>query len=171
MSDGRPAPTRVAEQRTSGADTTTVVSAQDVAWLLTRLQAAVAASPVAWAGRGMTLGQLIALHFIGAQAPMALTDLSQVLGTAAPATSAMVNRLTRIGLVSSTPDPQNRRRIRLTLTARAKPIVGDIDLDTAQRLQTVLNGMSPQAHRHLIDVLRDTVRRAAGQPRKRRSHP
>ena len=67
-------------------------------------------------------------------------------------------------LVSSARDPQDRP-VQLTITARAEAIVGGIDLDTARRLQTVFNGMSPQARRYLIDVLRDAVRRSAGAKR------
>jgi DNA-binding MarR family transcriptional regulator len=73
----------------------------------------------------------------------------------------MIDRLTHAGLVCRTPDPQNRRRVQLTLTVDAEPIVGDTDLDTARRLQAVLNSMSPQTRRHLIDILIDTIRRSA----------
>jgi DNA-binding MarR family transcriptional regulator len=145
---------------------TTAVSTEEVTWLVSHLRAVVAASPAAWAGRGMTLWQLTALHLISAQAPVTLTDLAQALGTGLPATSAMVDRLISIGLVCSAPDPQNRRRVQLTITARAKPMVGDVALCTAKRLQAVLNGMRPQVRRHLIDVLRDTVRRSADYPKK-----
>lgn len=95
------------------------VSTDEVTWLVSHLQAVVAASPAAWAGKGMTLLQLTALHLISAQEPVTLTDLAQDLGTGLPATSAMVKRLTCIGLVCSAPDPQNRRCIQLTITARA----------------------------------------------------
>jgi DNA-binding MarR family transcriptional regulator len=91
-----------------------------------------------------------------------LTDLAQVLGTRPPATSAMVDRLTHAGLVCSTPDRQDRRRVQLTVTADAQRIIGDTDPATARRLLVVLTGMSPQARRRLIDVLIDTVRRSAG---------
>jgi DNA-binding MarR family transcriptional regulator len=73
----------------------------------------------------------------------------------------MVDRLIHVGLVCRTPDPQNRRRVQLTITAEAEPIVGDTDLNTARRLQTLLNAMSPQTRRHLIDTLIDTIRRSA----------
>jgi DNA-binding MarR family transcriptional regulator len=73
----------------------------------------------------------------------------------------MVGRLIHAGLVRKTPDPQDRRRVQLTLTAEAEPIVGDTDLDTARRLQAVLNGVSPQTRRHLIDILIDTIRSSA----------
>jgi len=142
------------------------VSTDEVNWLVSHLQAVVAASTAAWAGKGMTLLQLTALHLISAQEPVTLTDLAQALGTGLPATNAMVNRLTSIGLVCSAPDPQNRRRIQLTITARAKPMVGEVDLNTAKRLHAVLNGMPPQVHRHLIDMLRETIQRSTREPKQ-----
>jgi MarR family transcriptional regulator, transcriptional regulator for hemolysin len=135
-------------------------TAEDVDWLVAHLRAVVMASPAVWAGRGMTLLQLSTLHLIGALAPVTLTDLAQALGTKPAAASAMVDRLAHAGLVCRTPDPQDRRRVQLTLTAAAEPIVGDTDSGTARRLQAVLNGMSPQAHRYLIDILIDTIRRS-----------
>jgi DNA-binding MarR family transcriptional regulator len=146
-----------------------LVSAEEVTWLVAHLRAVVAASPAAWAGRGMTLLQLTALHVISAQAPVTLTDVAQALGTGAPATSAMVDRLIRTGLVCSAPDPQDRRRVQLTITAQATTMIGDIDPNTARRLQAVLNDMGPQGRSYLVDVLRDTVRRSAGQPTQRPS--
>jgi DNA-binding MarR family transcriptional regulator len=59
----------------------------------------------------MTLLQLTALHIISAQAPVTLADVAQSLGTRPPATSAMVDRLIRTGLVSRASDPQDRRRV------------------------------------------------------------
>jgi DNA-binding MarR family transcriptional regulator len=138
-----------------------VVTAEDVDWLVAHLRAVVLASPAVWAGRGMTLLQLTALHLISALAPVSLTDLAQALGTRPPATSAMVDRLTHAGLVRRTPDPHNRRRVQLTLTADAEPIIGDTDPDTARRLQAALRDMSPKTRRHLIELLIDTIRRSA----------
>jgi DNA-binding MarR family transcriptional regulator len=73
----------------------------------------------------------------------------------------LVDRLTHAGLVCCTPAPQDRRRVQLTLTTAAKPIIGDTNPDTARRLHTALTSMSPQTRRHLIDILIDTVRRSA----------
>jgi len=137
---------------------------QDVDWLIAHLRAVVASSPAVWAGRGMTLSQLTMLHIIGALAPITLTEVAAALGTKPPATSAMVDRLIQAGLVCSTPDPQDRRRVHLTIATTATPIIGDISLDTATRLQAVLNSMSTQNRRHLLDILRDTVRQCAEDP-------
>ena len=92
---------------------------------------------------------------------MTLTELGYVLGTKSPATSAMVDRLTNAGLVRRTRDPQNRRRVQLSVTTKARPIVGDTDPDTAHRLQAVLISMSPQTRCDVIDILIDSVRQSA----------
>ncbi len=158
---------RVKELRANGGHTAPVGSAEEITWLITHLQTVVAASPAAWAGRGMTLLQLTALHIIGAQAPVTLTDVAHALGTRPPATSAMVDRLIRTGLVSRAPDPKDRRRVELTITDHARTMIGEIDLSTAQRLQAALDDMGPQGRRYLLDMLRDTIRRSAGQSTKR----
>ena len=160
---------RVKELHANGGHTTPVGSAEEITWLITHLQTVVAASPAAWVGRGMTLLQLTALHIIGAQAPVTLTDVAHALGTRPPATSAMVDRLIRTGLVSRALDPKDRRRVELTITDHARTMIGEIDLSTAQRLQAALDDMGPQGRRYLLDMLRDTIRRSAGQSTKRRS--
>jgi len=158
VGDERYIPTRLDGWRASGHPPTERVKAEDVDWLLTHLRAVVAASPPAvWAGRGMTLLPLTTMHLISALAPVSLADLARALGTRPPATSAMVDRLEHAGMVCRAPDPHNRRRVTLTLTAAATKIIGDTGADTAKRLHAVLTGMSPQIRRHLIDVLRDSV--------------
>lgn len=143
-------------------DSAATVTADDVDWLVARLRAMVTASSAVWAGRGMTLLQLVALQFISALAPVTVSSLARVLGTRPPATSAMVDRLTRAGLVLRLPDPHDRRRVHLTITSAAQPIVGDTDEDTAQRLSAVVHAMSAQTRRPLIDLLVETVRRMTG---------
>jgi DNA-binding MarR family transcriptional regulator len=146
-------------------DSTAAVTTEDVDWLIARLRSMVTASSAVWAGRGMTLFQLIALQFISALAPITVSGLAQVLGTRPPATSAMVDRLARAGLVRRLPDPHDRRRVHLRITSAAQPIVGDTDEDTAQRLSAVIHAMSAQTRRPLIDLLVDTVRRWAEESR------
>jgi hypothetical protein len=68
----------------------------------------------------LTLLQLTALRVRSAPAPVPLTGL--VLGTRPLVSSAMVDRLTCTGLVCSASDPQERRRVQLTIAARAKPM-------------------------------------------------
>ncbi|MGH4023105.1 MAG: MarR family winged helix-turn-helix transcriptional regulator [Pseudonocardiaceae bacterium] len=133
------------------------VTTEDAGWLAAHLRAMVLTRPAAWALSEMTLPQLTALHYISAAGPVTLMGLAETLGTGPPATCAMVDRLARAGLVSREQDPKDRRRIQLTITKEAEPMIGDIDLDTARRLHAVLNVMSPSARRCLTDALRDTA--------------
>ena len=138
-----------------------MVAIEDAHWLADHLRKMVSRHPAAWAGSEVTLAQLLALHFISAKAPITLMSLSHVLDLRPPATSAMVDRLTRAGLVCRRPDPSDRRRVLLTVTAHAVAMMGKIDPQTARRLQTVLTGMGAAAQRCLIDVIKDTARRLA----------
>jgi DNA-binding MarR family transcriptional regulator len=73
----------------------------------------------------------------------------------------MVDRLIDVGLVCRTPDPDDRRRVRLNLTADAEAIIGHTDRNAARRVQAVLRGMGRSTRRHLIDILVDTIGRSA----------
>ncbi|MGH3828983.1 MAG: MarR family winged helix-turn-helix transcriptional regulator [Pseudonocardiaceae bacterium] len=136
-----------------------MVTTEDARWLAGYLRKMVGTRPSAWAGSEVTLSQLIALHVISAKSPMTLLSLSEALGTRPPATSAMVDRLARAGLVRRTPDPTDLRRVMLAVTSTAAQMIGKIDPDTARRLQTVLTTMGSAAQRVLTEVLKDTARR------------
>ncbi|MGH3753355.1 MAG: MarR family winged helix-turn-helix transcriptional regulator [Pseudonocardiaceae bacterium] len=138
-----------------------MVTTEDARWLAGYLRAMVSSRPAAWAGSEMTLAQLIALHYISAKAPVTLIALSEALGTRPPATCAMVDRLTRAGLVSRNPDPDDLRRVLLAVTGTAATMIGKIDLNTARQLQMVLNSMGGAAQRCLTEVIKDTARRLA----------
>ncbi len=136
-----------------------MVTADDARWLADHLRRLVSLRPAAWARSELTLAQLIALHFISARAPITLIALSESLGIRPPATSAMVDRLARAGLVCRMPDPQDRRRVLLAVTSNAVTMIGKIDQQTARRVQVILNSMGTAAQRCLTEVVKDTARR------------
>ena len=139
-----------------------MVTADDARWLADHLRQMVSSRPGAWASSELTLAQLVALHIISARAPITVFSLSEALNTQPPATSAMVDRLARAGLVCRVPDPQDRRRVLLAVTGNAVAMMGTIDPQTARRLQAVLTGMGTAAQRCLTEVLKDTARRLTG---------
>jgi DNA-binding MarR family transcriptional regulator len=136
-----------------------MVTADDARWLADHLRNMVSSRPAAWASSELTLAQLIALHIISARAPITLMSLSEALNSRPPATSAMVDRLARAGLVCRIPDPQDRRRVLLAVTGNAVAMIGKIDSQTARRLQAVLTSMGTAAQRCLTEVLKDTAQR------------
>jgi DNA-binding MarR family transcriptional regulator len=131
--------------------------ANDADWLAAHLRSLVAARPSAWVGSDVTLQQLCAMHLISSHAPVTLACLAELLGTKAPATSAMVERLIRAGLVSRIRDQQDRRRVLLSLTRNGERMIGETDPATAARLQRALNNMSPAATQCLTEVLRQVA--------------
>jgi DNA-binding MarR family transcriptional regulator len=133
----------------------------DADWLAAHLRSMVTARPSCWAGSDVTLQQLSAMHLISANAPVTLSILAKFLGTKAPATSAMVERLIRAGLVCRVRDQHDKRRILLSLTRNGERMIGKTDPATATRLQRTLNGMSPAAMQCLTQVLRDVAGRLA----------
>lgn len=60
------------------------------------------------------------------------------------------------------PDPQDHRHLLLAVTGQAGALIGKIDLETARRLQVVLNSMGTAAQRVLTEVVKDTARRLTG---------
>jgi DNA-binding MarR family transcriptional regulator len=136
-----------------------MVTTEDARWLAGYLRTMVSRCPAAWAGTELTLPQLITLHIISARAPITLISLSETLGTRPPATCAMVNRLARAGLVCRTPDPDDLRRVLLTMSAKSAQMIGNIDPGTARHLQAVLISMGTVAQRVLTEVLKDTAQR------------
>ena len=136
-----------------------MVAVEDAYWLADHLRKLVSRRPAVWAGSELTLAQLLALHVISARAPMSLMSLSHALDLRPPATWAMVDRLARAGLVCRRPDPADRRRVSLTVTAQAVAMLGKIDPQTARRVHRVMVRMGAAAQRCLIEVVKDTARR------------
>ena len=71
---------------------------------------------------------------IDAKAPATLNEIAAAVGRGAPAVSRAVDALVRAGLVGRQPDPDNRRRLQLSLTEEGKrflaqPASGDSGLE------------------------------------------
>jgi DNA-binding MarR family transcriptional regulator len=80
------------------------------------LYAAISKQPEA---SGLTMGQIKALVVIYHQGSSTVSDLATGIGVALPTASEMVERLVERGLVVREADPDDRRRVRLTLTPTA----------------------------------------------------
>lgn len=96
------------------------------------------ASPASLAARFTALAELLApvsaedrnvasqrklLEAIGAQEPATLGAIAERLGRGAPAMSRAVDALVRIGLVSRSANPDNRRQLQLRLSAEGRALL------------------------------------------------
>jgi DNA-binding MarR family transcriptional regulator len=69
---------------------------------------------------GLTVPVFRALRYLERHPGESLTALSDHLGVTLPAASALVDRLVGAGLVTRTPDPAERRRVAIVLTAEGR---------------------------------------------------
>jgi DNA-binding MarR family transcriptional regulator len=91
----------------------------------------------------LTVPQLRALLFVRRHPGASLSPLAEHLGMALPATSNLVERLVQAGLVERTTNPDERRRIQLTLTAMGAEHVERAQLLVRSRLRADLTSLSP----------------------------
>lgn len=94
------------------------------------------------AGAGLSVPQLRALAFLGRTPGASLTALAGFLGVAGPTASVMVSRLVERGLVRRGGDPEERRCVRLTLTARGATLLERSRAHARARLARRLEGLA-----------------------------
>ena len=73
---------------------------------------------------------------IGQREPATLNQVAEAVGRGAPAVSRAVDVLVRAGLVARTQDPDNRRRLALSLTALVRRAPAPRQRRRAQALET-----------------------------------
>jgi DNA-binding MarR family transcriptional regulator len=75
------------------------------------------------AGRGLSVPQLRVLAFLGRCPGASLSAVADLAGVANATASAMIERLVRRRLVVRKADPDERRRVKLALTARGATLL------------------------------------------------
>jgi DNA-binding MarR family transcriptional regulator len=75
----------------------------------------------------LTVGQWRMLSLLAqGRGGIRLTDLAEATGMSLPSASRMANRLVVRGFVRSVPDPDDRRAVRIGLTARGRATVEEV---------------------------------------------
>ncbi|WP_008313519.1 MarR family winged helix-turn-helix transcriptional regulator [Leptolyngbya sp. PCC 6406] len=88
-----------------------------------------------------SLSQLRVLYFLRRQPHSSLSEVADYLDVTRPTMSAMVERLVQRGLVQRIDNPQERRRVALTLTAAGlaemEQVYGSTVATVAQRIEVL----------------------------------
>lgn len=90
-----------------------------------------------------------------------LRDVTERLGSTAPSTSRLCDRLEAVGFASRTPSPSSRRELRLWLTDEGRSFLQDLRGRREKELHTVISRMPPGKQAMLLEGL--TSFRAAAQ--------
>ena len=130
------------------------------------MQAATLLDPVrfqAWERLGVTFAQLRILFYICRKPGVDVRGLAEELGISASAVSQQVDRLVGRGLLDRTDNPEDRRRVVLTLTARGEELTDQVSRASQDRIASLLSRLSDEDMSDLQRVLESLVGDDAGR--------
>src|SRR5262249_3319338 len=94
-------------------------------------------------GNAVTTPQFQLLLVLGMFGPHSVIGLSRRLDLAPPATSRMLDRLTRQGLVARTPSPRSGREVDVSLTEAGKHCLREVMDRRRDQLELVVRQIPP----------------------------
>ena len=106
------------------------------------------------AGRGLSVPQLRVLAFLNRSPGASLSAVADLDGVADATASAMVERLVRRGLVIRQADPQERRRVKLSLTQEGAALLEGARAHARGSVAERLRGFTDEELKALADGLR-----------------
>jgi DNA-binding MarR family transcriptional regulator len=121
-------------------------------------------------GAAMTGTQRVALIEISDAGPLRINDLAERMGASAPTASRAVDALEELGLVERLPDPEDRRAVRIDLTADGRKRVAARKRRVVERFGPAVSALNPQEQERLVELL-VRLRRALGEDIDDRRHP
>ena len=101
----------------------------------------------------MTATQRIALVELGQEGPMRLNDLAQRMGTSTPTASRADDALEQLGLVVRSPDPDDRRALRLELSPTGRALWDERRDRSAAAFAPAAAALSAAERRALLALL------------------
>jgi DNA-binding MarR family transcriptional regulator len=119
-----------------------------------------------WNELSLTIGQLKSLFFIDFEGCTSMKRLAGSLGMATPNVTAIVDYLVKKGLVSRAKDPEDRRRLKLEITARGKSLLANLRAGDVMGISTLLPLLGEQDLEHLTDGLKALAIAARSQQEK-----
>lgn len=105
------------------------------------------------APHGVTLPQLSLLDALADAPGCGVGALAEALGVTPPTISVAVRRLEAMGLLQRDPDPEDRRALRLRLTAQGASIQAQAAQFRRAKMRQVLAGLSPGEAEQLVTLL------------------
>jgi DNA-binding MarR family transcriptional regulator len=118
---------------------------------------------------GLTLAQLVTLHclqFVGTQS---ISRIATTLRLSPAATSHLVDRLVKAGMVGRKEDPEDRRAKRVAITTAGDTFAKQVEETRTREFARVLARLSPALRRRLFSVLALVNRELASLPEEPRT--
>lgn len=111
----------------------------------------------------LSLSQLRILYFLDHHPESCLSEVAQYLDVTPPTMSGAIERLVQQGLVTRINDPQERRRILLSLTSTGSKYQQQVYQALVERIEQKLNSLSQKQSGQIVEglLLLETVFSAA----------
>ena len=120
-------------------------------------------------GAGLRKSHYAVLAALAEFGPAAQADIGRRLGVDRSDMVAVLNDLERAGYVTRVPDPSDRRRNRVSLTAAGQSVLGRCDRLVTQADAALLEPLSPAEREQLVSLLERIA--GAGSPPAARQDP
>ncbi len=127
-----------------------------------RALVAVAARSLASCETEITLPQYRALVVLSARGPQRVADLAEALDVLPSTATRMCDRLVAKQLLRRTRSPQDRRSVKVAVTADGRQLVDRISETRRRELQRILSQLPPAGRPAVVEALR-AFSRAAGE--------
>ncbi|WP_205825661.1 MarR family winged helix-turn-helix transcriptional regulator [Microbispora catharanthi] len=85
--------------------------------------------------------------------PYGMSELGAMLGLAKSSLTGLVDRSERNGLVQRTPDPQDSRAVRVSLTGEGAELADEFYTETCRRVEELVAGLAPAERDALAALL------------------
>ena len=85
--------------------------------------------------------------------PYGMSELGAILGLAKSSLTGLVDRSERNGLVQRTPDPQDSRAVRVSLTRQGARLADEFYTETCRRVEELASGLTPAERDTLAALL------------------
>ena len=105
----------------------------------------------------LTLAQMRCLRVLSHEQNCTMRDLSQHLGVRPSTATELVDALVRGGFVQRTPDPNDRRAVRLNLSAKGRRLKDKHRAERQQHLRAVIANLSDEQRHAMLGALETLV--------------
>ena len=97
-----------------------------------------------WRDLDISMQQLRALYLLRDEEEASIGRLAELFGMGLPGASLLADRLVRSGYVERRTDPDDRRRVLLSLTRAGDRLVGDLREGSTSQLRRWMAALSPE---------------------------
>ena len=92
----------------------------------------------------LSFAQMRALKFVKTKGQVSITELAELLNVSAPSASTMVDRLVEKGVLVREPDPDNRRKVIVTISQDMVAITEQIEKEIFSNFVDLVEKLGPE---------------------------